>query len=138
MALSILYQATVYALAYIIHSRYNFRENLFYLYREERPASAFRMAIAIFTTALVFNLPIFASNYYFARECFKEKINRGEIVINILIMAACNILLMIIIFKIVMGEAFFDSLSFILAGIVIAATFFMEFMRYKIYARKAA
>ncbi len=138
MALSILYhKATVYAVAYIIHSRYNFRGNLFYLYEEEGPASAIREGVGIFIVALVYNLPVFASNYYFARGCFKERIHPGEMVINILIMASCNILYLIIMYRVVTVEPF-ASLSFILAGIVIAATLFMEFLRYKISARKPA
>jgi len=137
MAFSILLQAMLCAVAFVAYSKFNDRENFFYLYDEEGPSSAFVLAMGYFTKLLVYGLPVFLSNYYFAQLCFKSRLpSFTMIAINILSMFTCNALYLTIVFK-VYAEERFDTSAIILAITGIATAFIMEWARYKIFRRPA-
>jgi hypothetical protein len=123
--------------AFVIYSKFSDRKNLFYLYDEEDPSSAFILAMGYFTKLLVFGLPVFLTNYYLAHLCFKSRpISYPLVATNILSVFACNALYLVIIFKVIAGETF-DYSTVILAITGIAAAFIMEWVRYAISSKTA-
>lgn len=134
--LSLTVQVTVCAVSMMILMEHQVRDNISYLYHEEGIGSAFRAVLGYFI-GMLFGLPVFFTNYYFTQLCFKSRpLSFEEIAVNILLMAACNALYQIILFKVIAGEPL-DIMAISCDVIGMASCFLMELLRYKISRPKA-
>lgn len=137
MAFSILLQALLCAVALVAYSGFYGMENVFNLYDEQGTSSPFILVMGCFTKLLVFGLPVFLGNYYFAYLCFKSRpVSFPLIAINIISMFACNALYIILIFKVIAGESI-DNSAVILALTGIVTAFLMEWGRHAIKGKPA-
>ena len=133
-ALSILLQTVVCFISFTFFATHQMKENIIHLYHEGETLLVFMIVVWYF----ICGLPVFFTNYYFTQQCFKVRtVAIGEITVNILLMAACNALYQIIIFKVIAGEKL-DAQAIIIAIIGMVSCIIQQMIRYMMNTSKTA